>query len=116
MIRLQISQGVGAVITSSLGSGGHPVYLDGLPPAAVPPAPGCGPPPPPPPLPGSLSIPGAPPLPPPLGMMRPPGPGSPYASQAEQLPNFVKPKKKYQPETQMKRANWTKVILSLLLL
>jgi len=32
-------------------------------------------------------------------------------SQAEQLPSFVKPKKKYQPEVQMKRANWTKVFL-----
>jgi len=28
---------------------------------------------------------------------------------ANPLPSFVKPKKKYNPETQMKRANWTKV-------
>jgi len=42
-------------------------------------------------------------------MMRPPGAGSPFASPVEQLPSFLKQKKKYHPDTQMKRANWTKV-------
>jgi len=105
MYVLQISQGVGAVISSSLGSGGPPGSL----PPAPPPLPSLSGPPLPPPLPGQ-SVPGAPPLPPPLGMMRPPGPGSsPFVCPVEQLPSFVKPKKKYQPEMQMKRANWTKV-------
>jgi len=103
-LRQRISQGVGAAISSSLGSGGPPPPPGSIPPP--PPPPGGGPPPPPP-LPGM----GAPP-PPPLGMMRPPGVGgSPFNSPVEQLPNFLKQKKKYHPDTQMKRANWTKINL-----
>lgn len=72
------------------------------PPPPPPPLPGFGPPPP--------SGPGgvAPPPPPLMGMLRMPGPGG-AAPVVQKLPSFVKPKKKYNPETQMKRANWTKV-------
>ncbi len=70
-----------------------------------PPLPGMGGPPPPPPPPGI----GGPPPPPGLGpMMRMPNPMSP-ATPVSQLPHGMKAKKKYQPEMQMKRANWTKI-------
>lgn len=71
------------------------------PPPPPPPLPGFGPPPPP--GPGGV----APPPPPLMGMLRMPGPAG--ATPVAKLPSFVKPKKKYNPETQMKRANWTKV-------
>ncbi|ESO00975.1 hypothetical protein HELRODRAFT_192510 [Helobdella robusta] len=60
--------------------------------------------PPPPPFAG---IPFAPPIP---GSIHPPPP--PIAglhSSVVKLPDFVKPKKKYNPSTQMKRANWVKI-------
>ena len=34
---------------------------------------------------------------------------SPFTPPGNQLPHGMKPKKKFQPEVQMKRANWTKV-------
>lgn len=104
---LQLSQCYGEVIgtalpqMSSISNGTEPGGVP--PPPPPPPLPGCGPLVPP--GPG-----GAPPPPPPLliGMFRMPGPGDAPLI-ANVLPNFVKPKKKYNPETQMKRANWTKV-------
>ncbi|XP_041460766.1 protein diaphanous homolog 2-like isoform X3 [Lytechinus variegatus] len=86
----------------------------GVPPP--PPPPGGGPPPPPP-LPGM----GGPPPPPPPGG-GPPGPPPPpggvpmiggfgmkAASPAQSLPHGMKEKKKYNPQTPMKRANWSKI-------
>ena len=44
-----------------------------------------------------------------LGGLRMPGPPSPFSPAPAQLPHGMKPKKKYQPEQQMKRANWNKI-------
>ena len=85
----------------------------GVPPP--PPLPGGGPPPPPPP-PGG----GPPPPPPPPGMGGPPrppgmgGPPMPFGSPVPVLPPGVSAKKKYKPDVQLKRANWTKVSAALL--
>ena len=48
--------------------------------------------------------PGGPPMPPGF-----PGTASPFSPQVEVLPHGMKAKKKYNPPTQLKRANWTKV-------
>ncbi|XP_077984469.1 protein diaphanous homolog 2-like isoform X2 [Glandiceps talaboti] len=97
----------------------------GPPPPPPPPLPGMGggpPPPPPPPLPGM----GGPPRPPPLpGMGGPPPPpppgggvfvlgkgpmfGKSPSPQTASLPFGMQAKKKYEPETPMKRANWDKI-------
>ncbi|ODM97180.1 Protein diaphanous 3 [Orchesella cincta] len=81
------------------------------------PPPGMGPPPPPPPMPGQGRG-GPPPPPPPPGMGGPPPPppmgfpgGPPPPPQlprlpAEALPYGMKPKKKWQLEVPMKKANW----------
>ncbi|XP_052005619.1 protein diaphanous homolog 1-like isoform X2 [Xyrauchen texanus] len=90
-----------------------PPPLPGMPgmPPPPPPLPGMpGMPPPPPPPPG---MPGMPPFPPPMG-----GPGIPpppmggfggWAPPVPQLPYGLNPKKDYQPEVQLKRANWNKI-------
>ncbi|XP_072040741.1 LOW QUALITY PROTEIN: protein diaphanous homolog 2-like [Amphiura filiformis] len=91
------------------GSGGPP------PPPPPPPGPGGAPPPPPPPPPFGGGPGGPPPPPPPPG-----GPGAPppppgmfgalkNAFNPNALPHGMNAKKKYKPETQMKRANWSKI-------
>lgn len=98
-------------------------HLPGGPPPP-PPLPGMGgppPPPPPPPLPG-MGRGGPPPPPPPPGMMgppppplpgsgppRPPGPPMLPKANPEELPYGMKPKKKWQLEVPMKKANWKTV-------
>ncbi|XP_028397686.1 protein diaphanous homolog 1-like [Dendronephthya gigantea] len=80
----------------------------GVPPP--PPLPGGVPPPPPPP--GGVPPPPPPPgggPPPPPGAGPPPPPGMPMFNRGPQLPPGVEPKKKYKPEIQTKRANWTKI-------
>lgn len=94
------------------------------PPPPPPPPPGGGAPPPPPPPPGSGPPPpppppgGGPPPPPPApGAPRPPGPPAPPGPPGmpspmmnpNQLPFGMKPKKKYNPDTPLKRANWDKI-------
>ncbi|XP_048589286.1 protein diaphanous homolog 2 isoform X2 [Nematostella vectensis] len=101
-----------------------PPGMGGAPPPPPPPPPGMGggPPPPPPPPPGPGGGPPPPPPPPgggPPGPPPPPGMGgpplppgglpSPFRSPGAQLPPGFAPKKKYKPEAQMKRANWTKI-------
>ncbi|XP_067852983.1 protein diaphanous homolog 2 isoform X2 [Heptranchias perlo] len=79
------------------------------PPPLPPPLPGCAPPPPPP-LPGGPGIP--PPPPPPFGGPPPPPPfgGAPLPCGAPALlPHGLQPKKQYNPETAMRRANWSKI-------
>ena len=125
----------GAIPTPPQASGGVPppppppggVPAPPPPPGGVPPPPpppgGIPPPPPlpggvppPPPLPGGVPPPppppgGGPPPPPPVpGAGPPPPPGMPMFNRGPQLPPGVEPKKKYKPEIQTKRANWTKVI------
>lgn len=80
-------------------------------PPPPPPMPGMGGPPPPPPMPGM----GPPPPPPPPGlgamMGRLPNGGMPMSPpQPETLPHGMKPKKKYNVGTTLKRANWKKVM------
>ncbi|XP_067903803.1 protein diaphanous homolog 2 isoform X4 [Heterodontus francisci] len=78
------------------------------PPPPPPPLPDCGPPPPPP-LPGGPRIPAPPP---PFGGPPPPPPfgGAPLRFGAPAaLPHGLQPKKQYNPETQMRRANWSKI-------
>ncbi|XP_068622352.1 protein diaphanous isoform X4 [Battus philenor] len=81
-------------------------------PPPPPPLPGMGGPPPPPPLPGC----GGPPPPPPMmgGPMPPPppfgGPMAPKMPQPDILPYGLKPKKKYEVEGPLKRANWKTII------
>jgi diaphanous 2 len=84
------------------------MFGGGPPPPPPPPLPGMGGPPPPPPPPGF----GGPPPPPPgLGGPPPPLAGfpTPMAPPANQLPFGMKEKKKYKLDTQLKRANWTKI-------
>lgn len=81
----------------------------GPPPPPPPPFPGAGPPPPP--LPGMG---GAPPPPPMMGMgpRPPPPPGfmAPKMPQPDILPHGLKPKKKWEVEGPLKRANWKTII------
>ncbi|KFB49099.1 diaphanous [Anopheles sinensis] len=104
--------------------GGMPAPPGGALPPPPPPFPGMmmavGPPPPPPPMPGAVRMPppppmpgmGPPPPPPPMmmgggGGMRPPGMAPPFPSAAPQpLPYGLKPKKKWDTDGPMKRANW----------
>ncbi|XP_058123018.1 protein diaphanous [Anopheles ziemanni] len=102
--------------------GGMPAPPGGAPPPPPPPFPGMmmavGPPPPPPPMPGAVRMPppppmpgmGPPPPPPPMmmgGGMRPPGMAPPFPGAAPQpLPYGLKPKKKWDTDGPMKRANW----------
>ncbi|CAB3986142.1 diaphanous homolog 2 isoform X1 [Paramuricea clavata] len=83
------------------------------PPGGIPPPPPLpGGVPPPPPLPGGVPPPPPPPgggPPPPPGAGPPPPPGMPMFNRGPQLPPGVEPKKKYKPEVQTKRANWTKI-------
>uniref|UniRef100_A0A182PKU2 Diaphanous n=1 Tax=Anopheles epiroticus TaxID=199890 RepID=A0A182PKU2_9DIPT len=90
--------------------GAIPVMMGGgggAPPPPPPPFPGAGGgPPPPPPMPGMG---GGPPPPPPPMMMgpRPPGMPPPFPNAApKQLPYGLKPKKKWDTDGPMKRANW----------
>jgi len=112
---LQISQGVGAAISSSLNFGGPLCTVNNgtqlLPPPPPPPPSGSVPPPPPPPLIGLNGFPAPPGAPPLLMSGVPQPPGAPFVQLSELLPSFVKPKKKYNPEMQMKRANWIKVTI-----
>ncbi|EAA13883.3 AGAP009643-PA [Anopheles gambiae str. PEST] len=92
----------GAVPVMMGGGGG------GAPPPPPPPFPGAaaGGPPPPPPMPGMG---GPPPPPPPMMMMgmRPPGMPPPFPNAAPKpLPYGLKPKKKWDTDGPMKRANW----------
>ncbi|XP_064076062.1 protein diaphanous isoform X1 [Vanessa tameamea] len=95
------------------------------PPPPPPPMPGSGmgpPPPPPPPFPGAAGAPppppmpgGAPPPPPMMGGPRPPpppgmGPMMPRMPQPDILPHGLKPKKKYEVEGPLKRANWKTIV------
>ncbi|XP_072948697.1 protein diaphanous [Epargyreus clarus] len=98
----------------------------GPPPPPPPPMPGAGggpPPPPPPPFPGMGGAPppppppgagGAPPPPPMMGGPRPPppfgGPMAPRMPQPDVLPYGLKPKKKWEVEGPLKRANWKTII------
>ncbi|XP_064482051.1 protein diaphanous-like isoform X2 [Ornithodoros turicata] len=83
--------------------------MGGMPPPPPPmPGMGGGMPPPPPPMPGM----GPPPPPPPglMGMMgRMPNAGMGSMQGAEVLPHGMKPKKKYNVSTTLKRANWNKI-------
>ncbi|XP_078067809.1 protein diaphanous homolog 2 isoform X5 [Mustelus asterias] len=79
------------------------------PPPPPPPLPGCGPPPPPP-LPGGPGMP--PPPPPPFGGPPPPplfGGAPPRMGAPAVLPHGLQPKKQYNPEAAMRRANWSKI-------
>ncbi|XP_038630929.1 protein diaphanous homolog 2 isoform X2 [Scyliorhinus canicula] len=80
------------------------------PPPPPPPLPGCGPPPPPPPPPpGGPGIPPPPPPfggPPPLPMF---GGAPPRSGALAVLPHGLQPKKQYNPEAAMRRANWSKI-------
>ncbi|XP_045457883.1 protein diaphanous [Melitaea cinxia] len=101
-----------------------PMPGGGPPPPPPPPMPGAGPPPPPPPpLPGAGGAPPPPPLPgagpPPPPMMgmgpRPPpppgmGPPMPRMPQPDVLPYGLKPKKKWEIEGPLKRANWKTIV------
>ncbi|XP_063545456.1 protein diaphanous isoform X1 [Cydia strobilella] len=102
---------------SGPGSGGPP------PPPPMPSVGGGPPPPPPPPMPGGPPPPpmpgmGGPPPPPPPPMMggpRPPpppfgGPMAPRMPQPDVLPHGLKPKKKWEVEGPLKRANWKTII------
>ncbi|ELU08897.1 hypothetical protein CAPTEDRAFT_225699 [Capitella teleta] len=135
-IKTKVSQGLGATISASLVGGGGgpppppppplpgggapppppppPPPGGGPPPPPPPPLPGMGGPPPPPPPPGGgppppPPPPGGGPPPPPLGMLRMGAPATPGSPAAPQLPHGMKSKKKYNPEMQMKRANWNKI-------
>ncbi|XP_068622351.1 protein diaphanous isoform X3 [Battus philenor] len=114
-----VSQGNIAAIAKVIGSPGGPPPpppppMPGGPggPPPPPPLPGMGGPPPPPPLPGC----GGPPPPPPMmgGPMPPPppfgGPMAPKMPQPDILPYGLKPKKKYEVEGPLKRANWKTII------
>uniref|UniRef100_A0A182RGP4 Diaphanous n=1 Tax=Anopheles funestus TaxID=62324 RepID=A0A182RGP4_ANOFN len=90
--------------------GAIPVMIGGAPAPPPPPFPGAGggPPPPPPPMPGMG---GGPPPPPPMmmggGGFRPPGMPPPFPNAAPKpLPYGLKPKKKWDTDGPMKRANW----------
>ncbi|KAJ0182931.1 hypothetical protein K1T71_000907 [Dendrolimus kikuchii] len=83
----------------------------GPPPPPPPPFPGGGGAPPPPPLPGM----GGPPPPPPMmgGPRPPPPPGgfmAPRMPQPDLLPHGLKPKKKWEVEGPLKRANWKTIV------
>ncbi|OWR49401.1 putative Diaphanous, partial [Danaus plexippus plexippus] len=111
-----VTQGNIAAIAKAIGSPGGP------PPPPPPPMPGGGPPPPPPPpMPGAGApppppppIPGGPPPPPmPGGPRPPPPPGMPSAPRMPQpdvLPHGLKPKKKWEVEGPLKRANWKTIV------
>ncbi|XP_038219830.1 protein diaphanous [Zerene cesonia] len=125
-----VSQGNIAAIAKAIGSPGGP------PPPPPPPMPGGGPPPPPPPplpsgggpppppMPGMAGAPppppmpgmGPPPPPPPPGMggpRPPPPPGgmmAPRMPQPDVLPHGLKPKKKWEVEGPLKRANWKTIV------
>ncbi|CAG4978575.1 unnamed protein product [Colias eurytheme] len=124
-----VSQGNIAAIAKAIGSPGGP------PPPPPPPMPGGGPPPPPPPplpsgggpppppMPGMAGPPpppmpgmGPPPPPPPPGMggpRPPPPPGGmmmPRMPQPDILPYGLKPKKKWEVEGPLKRANWKTIV------
>lgn len=89
----------------------------GVGPPPPPPMPGMGGPPPPPPMPGMAGAPRPPPMlgmgppPPPfpgmMGMGPPPPPGFP---QPNVLPYGLKPKKSYEVDGPMKRANWKAIV------
>ncbi|XP_078403362.1 protein diaphanous homolog 2 isoform X3 [Cetorhinus maximus] len=82
------------------------------PPPPPPPLPGCGPPPPPP-LPGGPGIPPPPPPPPPPFGGPPPPPSCrgapPRLGAPAVLPHGLQPKKQYNPEAPLRRANWSKI-------
>ncbi|XP_026739587.1 protein diaphanous isoform X3 [Trichoplusia ni] len=92
-------------VTKIYKSGGGP------PPPPPPPLPGGGGGPPPPPMPGAG---GAPPPPPMMGGPRPPpppgGPMMPRMPQPDVLPHGLKPKKKWEVEGPLKRANWKTIV------
>ncbi|XP_045508734.1 protein diaphanous isoform X9 [Colias croceus] len=111
-----VSQGNIAAIAKAIGSPGGP------PPPPPPPMPGGGGPPPPP-MPGMAGPPpppmpgmGPPPPPPPPGMggpRPPPPPGGmmmPRMPQPDILPYGLKPKKKWEVEGPLKRANWKTIV------
>lgn len=86
--------------------------MGGIPPP--PPMPGMGPPPPPPPpMPGMGGGPRPPPPPPPMmmgGGMGPPPPPMMMAPKVAVLPYGLKPKKKWDVDGPMKRANWKAIV------
>ncbi|CAH0712920.1 unnamed protein product, partial [Brenthis ino] len=88
-----------------------PTAGGGPPPPPPPPFPGAGGAPPPPPMPGM----GGPPPPPPMmgmGPRPPPPPGfmAPRMPQPDILPYGLKPKKKWEVEGPLKRANWKTIV------
>ncbi|CAG4949456.1 unnamed protein product [Parnassius apollo] len=118
-----VSQGNIAAIAKAIGSPGGPPPPPpppmpggggGPPPPPPPPMPtGAGgpPPPPPPPMAGCGAGPPPPPPPPMMGGPRPPpppfgGPMPPRMAQPDVLPYGLKPKKKWEVEGPLKRANW----------
>ncbi|XP_013143606.1 PREDICTED: protein diaphanous isoform X2 [Papilio polytes] len=126
-----VSQGNIAAIAKAIGSPGGPPPPPpppmpggcGPPPPPPPPMPkGAGGPPPPPPLPGMGGPPppppppgfGPPPPPPMMGGPPPPppfgGPAVPRMPQPDILPHGLKPKKKWEVEGPLKRANWKTII------
>ncbi|XP_061381446.1 protein diaphanous isoform X7 [Danaus plexippus] len=124
-----VTQGNIAAIAKAIGSPGGPPppppppMPDGPPPPPPPPMTTGGgpPPPPPPPMPGAGApppppppIPGGPPPPPmPGGPRPPPPPGMPSAPRMPQpdvLPHGLKPKKKWEVEGPLKRANWKTIV------
>ncbi|XP_045538398.1 protein diaphanous isoform X3 [Papilio machaon] len=126
-----VSQGNIAAIAKAIGSPGGPPPPPpppmpggcGPPPPPPPPMPkGAGGPPPPPPLPGMGGPPppppppgfGPPPPPPMMGGPPPPppfgGPAAPRMPQPDILPYGLKPKKKWEVEGPLKRANWKTII------
>lgn len=110
------------------GGGPPPPPMPGMPGPPPPPMPGMGPPPPPmpgmggpppPPMPGMGGPPpppmpgmGGPPPPPMPGMGPPPPPGfaMPAAPKPDVLPHGLKPKKKWEVEGPLKRANWKAIL------
>ncbi|XP_028158633.1 protein diaphanous [Ostrinia furnacalis] len=128
-----VTQGNIAAIAKVIGSPGGPAPPPpppmpggGPPPPPPPPMPSGGgpPPPPPPPMPGGPPPPppppgcGPPPPPPPpmMGGPRPPpppmmgGPAMPRMPQPDVLPYGLKPKKKWEVEGPLKRANWKTIV------
>ncbi|XP_060808881.1 protein diaphanous isoform X2 [Amyelois transitella] len=119
-----------AAIAKAIGSPGGPpppppppMPGGGPPPPPPPPMPGANaggpPPPPPPPLPGGPPpppMPGAGPPPPPMPGMGPPpppmmgGPMMPRMPQPDVLPHGLKPKKRWEVEGPLKRANWKTIV------
>lgn len=128
-----VTQGSIAAIAKAIGSPGGPAPPPpppmpggGPPPPPPPPMPQAGggpPPPPPPPMPGGGGAPpppplpgmGGPPPPPPMmgGPRPPPPPGgfmAPRMPQPDVLPYGLKPKKKWEVEGPLKRANWKTIV------